>query len=118
MRFLALLGLGVLAAAVAFGLNLVPSPQQPGLTQAVLRIIILALVLFGLWRGLAATNVRAATRRSRWLTVAVVLVAWAASTLTLAVGGVFEQTSRFGFLLPLAVLLPLITGLPLLLRPR
>jgi hypothetical protein len=44
------------------------------------------------------------------------VVVWAASTLTLAVGGVFEQSSRFGFLLPLAVLLPLIIGLPLLLR--
>jgi hypothetical protein len=116
MRFLALLALGVLVAAVAVGLNLVPFLQQTGVTQAVLRFIILALVLFGVWRGLAATNVRAATRRSRWLTVAIVLVVWAASTLTLAVGGVFEQSSRFGFLLPLAVLLPLIIGLPLLLR--
>ena len=74
MRFLALLGLGVLVAAVAVGLNLVPFLQQTGVTQAGLRFIILALVLFGLWRGLAATNVRVATRRSRWLTVAVVLV--------------------------------------------
>lgn len=116
MRFLALLGLGVLAAAVGFGLNLVPFLQQTGITQAVVRIIILALVLFGLWRGLAATNLRAATRRSRWLTVAIVLVVWAASTFGLVVGGVFGQSSRFGFLLPLALLLPLIIGLPLLLR--
>ena len=36
MRFLALLGLGVLAAAVAVGLNLVLFLQQTGITQAVL----------------------------------------------------------------------------------
>jgi hypothetical protein len=40
MRFLALLGLGVLAAAVAVGINLVPFLQETGITQAVLRIII------------------------------------------------------------------------------
>ena len=116
MRFLTLLGLGVLAAAVAVGLNLVSFLQQTGVTQAVLRFIILALVLFGLWRGLAATNMQAATRRSRWLTVAIVLVVWAASTLTLALAGVFDQSARYSFLLPLAVLLPVMVGLPLLLR--
>jgi hypothetical protein len=116
MRFLARLGLGVLAAAVAVGLNLVPLLQQTGVTQAVLRIIILALVLFGLWRGLAATNVPAATRRNRWLAVAIVLVAWAAIAWPLGVPGVFEQGSGADFLLPLAIFLPLIIGLPLLLR--
>ena len=116
MRFLALLGLGVLAAAVAVGINVVPFLQQTGITQAVLRIIILALVLFGLWRGLVATNVPAATRRNRWLTVAIVLVAWAAIAWTLAVADVFEQGSRVDVLLPLSIFLPLIIGLPLLLR--
>jgi hypothetical protein len=116
MRFLALLGLGVLAAAVAAGLNLVPFLQQTGITQAVLRIIILALVLFGLWRGLSATNVPAAARRNRWLTVAIVLVVWAASAWTPAVADVFEQGSGADVLLPLSIFLPLIIGLPLLLR--
>jgi hypothetical protein len=116
MRFLALLALGVLVAGVAVGLNLVPFLQQTGITQAVLRSIILALVLFGLWRGLAATNAPPATRRNRWLIVALVLVVWAAIAWTLAVADVFEQGSRVDFLLPLAIFLPLIIGLPLLLR--
>jgi hypothetical protein len=111
MRFLALLALGVLVAAVAVGLNLVPFLQHTGITQAVLRSIIIALVLFGLWRGLTATNVPAALRRNRWVTVAIVLVVW-----TLAVAGVFEQGLRVDFLLPLAIFLPLTIGLPLLLR--
>jgi hypothetical protein len=113
MRFLVLLPLGFSVAAVAVGLNLIPVLQQTGILQAVLRGVILALLLFGLWRGLAATNEPAATRRNRWLTVAIVLVVWAA--ITLAVAGVFEQGSRAD-LLPLAIFLPLIIGLPLLLR--
>jgi len=114
MRFLALLGLGVLAAAVAVGLNLLPVLQQTGMTQAVLRIVIIALVLFGLWRGLSATNAPAAARRNRWLTVAMVLVVWAAVAWTLAAADVFEQGSGVDVLL--AIFLPLIIGLPLLLR--
>lgn len=116
MRFFALLGLGVLAAAVAFGLNLVPFLQQAGITQAVLRVIILALILFGLWRGLTATNIPAAARRNRWLSVAIVLVVWAAIAWTLAVTDVLQQGSRADILLPLSIFLPLIIGLPLLLR--
>jgi hypothetical protein len=116
MRFLTRLGLGVLLAAVAVGINLVPALQQTGITQTVVRSTIVALVLIGLWRGLSATKMPAATRRNRWLTVAVTLIAWLAVTWTVAVEGVFQQGSSADFLLPLAVILPLIIGLPFLLR--
>lgn len=116
MRFLARLGLGVLLAAVAVGINLVPALQQTGITQTVVRSTIVALVLIGLWRGLSATNMPATTRRNRWLTVSIALIAWLAVTWTLAVVGVFQQGSGADFLLPLAIFLPLIIGLPFLLR--
>jgi hypothetical protein len=116
MRFLARLGLGVLLAAVAVGVNLVPALQQTGVTQTVVRSIIVAVILIGLWRGLSDTNVTAPTRRNRWLTVAIVLVGWLAVTWTFAVAGIFQQGSAADFLLPLAIFLPLIIGLPFLLR--
>jgi hypothetical protein len=116
MRSLFGLALGVLLAAVAVGINLVPALQQTGITQTVVRSIIVALILFGLWRGLSATSAAAATRRRRWLSVAIVLVAWLAVTWTLAFAGVFQACSGAGFLLPLALFLPLIIGLPFLLR--
>ena len=116
MRFLTSLALSVLLAAVAVGVNLVPALQQTGITQTVLRSTIIALVLIGLWRGLSATNVSAATRLRRWLSVAIVLVVWLAVTWTLAVAGVFQQGSTADWLLPLAIFLPLIIGLPFLLR--
>src|SRR5215472_1308495 len=111
MRFLARAGLGVLLAAVAVGINLVPAVQQTGITQTVVRSLIVVLILFGLWRGLSATNGPAATRRKRWFSVAIVLVGWLAVTWALAVGGVFKQGSGADFLLPLAIFLPLIVGL-------
>jgi hypothetical protein len=116
MRFLTRLALGVLLAAVAVGVNLIPALQQTGITQTVVRSIIVALVLLGLWRGLSATNAPAATRRNRCLTVATLLVGWLAVTWTLAVAGVFEPGSGADFLLPLAIFLPLIVGLPFLSR--
>ena len=116
MHFLTRLALGALLAAAAVGVNLISALQQTGITQTVVRSIIVALILFGLWRGLSATNVPAATRRRRWLSVAIVLVVWLAVTWTLAVAGVFQPGSGADVLLPLAIFLPLIIGLPLLLR--
>jgi hypothetical protein len=116
MRFLSRLALGLLLTAVALGVNLVPALQQTAITQTVVRSTIVALVLFGLWRGLSATNMSAATRRYRWLTVAIALVLWLVVAWTLAVAGVFQQGSGADFLLPLSVFLPLIIGLPFLLR--
>jgi hypothetical protein len=58
----------------------------------------------------------AATRRRRWLSVAIVLVAWLAVTWTLGVAGVFQHGPAADLLLPLALFLPLVIGLPLLLR--
>jgi hypothetical protein len=116
MRFVARLALGVLALAVAVALNLIPALQQTGTTQAVVRSIILAFILFGLWRGLAATNMPARLRDRRWLTTAIVLLVWQAIAWSLAVVGAFQPGSPTALLLTLAILLPLLIGLPLLLR--
>jgi hypothetical protein len=116
MRFIARLGLGALLLAIAVALNLVPALQQTGITQAVVRSIILALILFGLWRGLAATSMPTKLRDIRWLSVAIVLLVWQAIAWALAVAGAFQPDSQVAFLLPAAILLPLLVGLPFLLR--
>jgi hypothetical protein len=116
MRFVARLALGLLALAVAVGLNLIPFLQQNGITQAVVRSLILALILFGLLRGLAATNMPATLRDRRWLTVATVLLAWQAIVWSVALAISFQPDSPTGLLLPVAIFVPLLIGLPLLLR--
>jgi hypothetical protein len=116
MRFVARLALGVLLLAVAVALNLVPALQPTGITQAVVRSIILVFILFGLWRGLAATSMPTRLRDIRWLTVALVLLVWQAIAWSLAVVGAFLPDSRVAFLLPVAIFLPLLIGIPLLLR--
>ena len=87
MRFLARLALGVLLTAVSVGLNLIPALQQTGITQAALRLGIIALVLFGLWRGLGRTALPTQTPLARWLPIAVVLVAWQSLAWLLAIQG-------------------------------
>jgi hypothetical protein len=116
VRFVSRLALGVLLTAVSVGLNLVPALQQTGITQAAVRLVILAVVLFGLWRGLARTDLPSQARFARWLPIAVVLVAWQSLVWVLAIRGVFQSGSPAAFLLPVAIFLPLLIGLPLLLR--
>jgi hypothetical protein len=115
-RFATRLALGLLLAALAVGLNLVPFLQQTGITQTAVRLLIIALVLLGLWRGLARSGVERRALLARWVPIALVLVGWQTLVWTLAIQGVFLPTSRFGFLLPVAIFLPLLVGLPLLLR--
>jgi hypothetical protein len=103
-----------LLTALAIALNFVPALQQSGITQALLRNAILALVLFGLWRGLAATNASATTRRVRFFTVPAALLIWEATVWSLAAAGLFAASS----LLPVAIFLPVLIGVPLVLRSR
>jgi hypothetical protein len=101
-----LIGLALAALAIALAALL---PQQAGTVQAVLRLVVLALILIGLWPRIS---------RRGWLLVAVTLVAWQALVWWLAQRGTFAPTSPLARALPVAFLLPLLIGLPLLLRSR
>jgi hypothetical protein len=48
MRFVAWLSLGVLLAVFGVAINLVPALRQTGVTQTVVRGVIVALIRFGL----------------------------------------------------------------------
>jgi hypothetical protein len=82
--------------------------------QNVLRLVVTAVLLTGLWRGLARTSLSAAVRRAVWLTVTVVYVAWLLAVEGFALKGAFN--SLIG--VPAALFIPLAVGLPILLRSK
>lgn len=81
-----------------------------------LRPVILALLLGGLWVGLARAGLESRERLFTWLCVAVPLLAWLFVVLQLAQAGVFRPGAVPVPAIPLAVILPLAVALPLLLR--
>jgi hypothetical protein len=84
----------------------------------IVRAAIVALVLFGLWRGLVRAGFTRSERVGTWLAAAIPLLAWFALIWQLALAGVMQ--SRVGALplLPVAIFTPLVIGLPLILRSQ
>src|SRR5262252_1508784 len=81
-----------------------------------LRPVILALILGGLWVGLARAGLESRERVLTWLCVTVPLLAWLFVVLELAQAGIFRPGAVPVPAIPLAVILPLAVALPLLLR--
>jgi hypothetical protein len=114
IRILGAFALGVVLTAAAVGIDLLGAGS---LEQTALRLIVIATILFGLWRALGRTTLDRGTRLATWWTIALVLLIWQAVAWSLALAGVF----RVGVgvpTLPLAFLLPVLVGLPILLRSR
>lgn len=114
----------LLAAGCAiawFGLNLLASDWAVG--PVPLRLLgILAwnvVLVYGLWRALARTELSRGARGVAWLAVTLVITIWIAAAWILAVNGVFHRT-LFGKVptLPLAIVLPLLIGIPVLTRSQ
>lgn len=109
--------------AVAFtalwlGLNIAfPELQATGIPSVVIRLVIHAIMLTGLWLGLAQTDLDAITRIRVWLAIALPLTAWLAIVSRLAVDGAFRPGPGVPAL-PVAIFLPVLIGLPLLLRSK
>jgi hypothetical protein len=81
------------------------------------RPLILATVLFGLWRGLRRTALPGRTQIWTWVAVAVPLLLWFLMILQLAQAGLFVAGPGVRVpWIPLAVLIPLVAGLVLLTR--
>src|SRR5215510_6128444 len=82
-----------------------------------IRPLLIATALFGLWRGLRRTALPRRTQLVTWLIIAVPLVLWFVLVLELALAGFF--VARPGGRvpgIPLAVVIPLVTGLVLITR--
>jgi hypothetical protein len=113
---LVLLGAAALAALwVGGNLALPEEAQATGVRSTVIRVVIHTTMLGALWVALGRTALDARTRVTTWLAVAIPFTAWLALIWALALAGALQ--ARPGVpALPLAIFVPVIAGLPLLLR--
>jgi hypothetical protein len=102
-----MLMLGGLAAFFAFS----------GSTGLV-RWLIVAFVLFGLWRGLGRAGFARRQQIRTWLVVAISLLAWSLLVQQLALAGILQARPGALPLLPIAIFAPLLIGLLLITRSR
>jgi hypothetical protein len=114
----------VLVFLLAAGLTLLilgsdlflPGISQNGVQQNVLRLAILAVILYGAWLGVRRADFVGNARLTAWLAIAVPLLLWQSIIWWAAAAGAFQTRVGPLPLLPLAIVLPLLIGLPLLLR--
>lgn len=117
--------IGLFLLTVAFtsfwlGLNLAyPGLQATGIPSTAIRIAVHAVMLVGLWIAIARTGYDGAKRIRIWLAIAIPFTLWLALVWWLALDGAFRPRPPGGApALPLAILLPLLIGIPLLLRSK
>jgi hypothetical protein len=87
---------------------LLPNVTQSGLQQNAARLAILAAILYGAWLALTRAQFSGRARLTAWLAIAVPLLVWQSVVWWLALAG--------APLLPLAIVLPPLIGLPILLK--
>ena len=110
-----------LAPLTAFwiGLNYwVPALQASGLPSTASRLAIHIAIVLGLWLALERTELTPHRRRAVWLAVVVPYTLWLAIIWSVAINGVFRPGSNTPPLVPLAIFLPVIVGVPILLRSK
>ncbi|HEY1935139.1 MAG TPA: hypothetical protein VGG99_24300 [Acetobacteraceae bacterium] len=91
-----------------------PFIPESGVPTSAHQLMAHGLIALGLWLGLERTNLTPSQRRTMWLTIMLPDTLWFAVVWSAAIHGVFiTGVSRIPFL-PLAIFLPVITGLPLL----
>jgi hypothetical protein len=89
-----------------------------GLPALTVRLMVHGIVALGLWLGLERTDLTPGQRRAAWLAIMVPLTLWAGVAWTAAINGVFRTGASPLPLLPLAIFLPIIIGVPLLLLSK
>ncbi|MEH2546213.1 hypothetical protein V1283_002858 [Bradyrhizobium sp. AZCC 2262] len=95
-----------------------PALLAGGLPALAVRLMVHGLIALGLWLGLERTDLTPDQRRTTWLAIMVPFTLWAAVAWTAAINGVFRTGASPLPLLPLAILLPVIIGAPLLLLSK
>jgi hypothetical protein len=96
----------------------VPVLTESGLPALGVRLVVNALIALGLWLGLERTDLTADQRRATWLAIMVPFTLWATLAWTAAINGLFRAGASPLPLLPSAIFLPLIIGVPLLLLSK
>jgi len=101
--------------AIIYALPIIPTS---GVQTTVHQLSAHALIALGLWLGLERSNLTPDQRRTLWLAVMIPDTLWFAIVWSAAVNGVFMTGAASLPLLPAAILLPVIAGVPLLLSRR
>lgn len=97
-----------------------PVITASGVPTTAVRLMTYGLIAVGLWLGLDSTELTPEQRRTTWLAVMLPFTLWGAVAWSAAINGAF-LADAFPIpvpLLPLAILLPLMVGMPLLLLSK
>jgi hypothetical protein len=112
-------------AVIAIGTGLVmaidlvlPELTDSGLEQNAVRLAVFGVILYGAWLALRRAQFTARARLTAWLAIGVPLFVWQSAVWWLAEIGGFELQIGSAPLLSLAIILPLLIGVPILLRSR
>jgi hypothetical protein len=101
--------------AIIYALPIIP---KSGIQTTAHQLSAHALIALGLWLGLERSNLTLDQRRTLWLAVMIPDTLWLAVVWSAAVNGVFMTGAGSLPLLPAAILLPVIVGVPLLLSSK
>jgi hypothetical protein len=108
-RLVGAFALATLGTALLMATDLLlPNVTQSGLQQNAVRLAVLAVILYGAWLAMARARFSGPARLTAWLAIAVPLLVWQSVVWWLALAG--------APLLPLAIVLPPLIGLPILLK--
>jgi hypothetical protein len=114
----ALLSIALLTAlwiAVNYALPIITASGMPTVAA---RVSVHVMIALGLWLGLERTDLTPAQRRNAWPAVMIPFTLWLAVVWGAAINGVFRGGIVPVPLTPLAIFLPVIIGVPILLRSR
>ena len=105
--------------ALWLGLNYwVPALPASGVPSTAGRLAIYIAIVLGLWLALERTELAPRRRLGVWLAIVVPYTLWLAVIWSVAINGVFRPGSSTLPLVPLAIFLPVIVGVPILLRSK
>jgi len=110
-----------LAPLTAFwiGLNYwVPALPASGVPSIAGRLAIHIAIVLGLWLALERTELSLRRRLGVWLAIVVPYTLWLSIIWSVAITGVFRPGNSTLPLVPLAIFLPVIVGVPILLRSK
>ena len=101
------------------GLNYwVPALPASGVPSTAGRLAIHIAIVLGLWLALERTELSPRRRLGVWLAVVVPYTLWLSIIWSVAITGVFRPGNSTLPLVPLAIFLPVIVGVPILLRSK
>jgi hypothetical protein len=110
-----LIPLTVLWIALIYWQPLIPASGVPTFA---LQLMVHGVIAVGVWLGLEGTDLAPSQRRATWLAVMIPDTLWLAVAWSAAINGVFVTGASHPPFLPLAILLPVIIGAPLLLLSK